>query len=171
MGCPVCNAYAGTAAEAFQCSDCHLSENIWVCMACGRGGCGRYTYTHAKGHFHETGHPFSLELATGRIWDYVHDVFVHHDGYLFDCGGLLEGPVAASSWVCGVDIPKHEDTLDSVTGVRPGKPPSPSDRVIDGYTMSGGYGGTLDELTTQKISNVAGYYEVSIPLFSAVFDD
>lgn len=34
---------------------------------------------HSSG---KLGHPFSLELATGRIWDYVHDTFVHIGKFL-----------------------------------------------------------------------------------------
>jgi hypothetical protein len=34
---------------------------------------------HAKNHYHCAGHPFSLELVTGRIWSYVGDRFVHVD--------------------------------------------------------------------------------------------
>ena len=30
----------------------------------------RYTAEHAKVHHATTGHPYSLELSTGRIWDY-----------------------------------------------------------------------------------------------------
>ena len=59
------------------CITCNLYENIWVCMNCGHTGCGRYTCQHAKNHYDLTGHPFSLELASGRIWDYDFDTFAH----------------------------------------------------------------------------------------------
>jgi BRCA1-associated protein len=60
-----------------RCLICGLQENIWVCMSCAHTGCGRYTCQHAKNHYDMSGHPFSLELVSGRIWDYDFDTFVH----------------------------------------------------------------------------------------------
>ena len=60
-----------------RCLTCDLRDNVWVCMICAHTGCGRYTCQHAQHHFEQSGHPFSLELASGRIWDYDHDTFVH----------------------------------------------------------------------------------------------
>ena len=57
-------------------------------MTCGFLGCGRYSNKHAANHFVHSGHPFSLELATLRIWDYVTGGFVQRTD-------LLECP---SSW-------------------------------------------------------------------------
>ena len=65
-----------------------MEKTLWVCMTCGFLGCGRYSNKHAADHFVETGHPFSLELATLRIWDYVTGGFVQRTD-------LLECP---SSW-------------------------------------------------------------------------
>lgn len=56
-----------------------LRENIWVCLVCGHIGCGRYSFKHAERHYQESKHVFSLELATGRIWQYDEDTFVHFD--------------------------------------------------------------------------------------------
>lgn len=76
--CKVCALYTDTTHPERRCKDCNLRENLWTCMTCAHVGCGRYTDAqHAKKHFHETLHPFCLELATGRIWDYVNDNFVH----------------------------------------------------------------------------------------------
>jgi BRCA1-associated protein len=64
------------------CSTCSVRDNIWICLICGHRGCGRYTFQHAKEHFHfAPGHSLSLELATGRIWDYQRDDFVHLEGF------------------------------------------------------------------------------------------
>jgi guanyl-specific ribonuclease Sa len=60
-----------------RCLACNLLDNIWVCMICSYTGCGRYSSQHAKKHFDDSHHPFSLELASGRIWNYDHDTFVH----------------------------------------------------------------------------------------------
>ena len=54
----------------FVCYKCKMKETLWVCLICGVIGCGRYSQGHAREHFWETGHPYSLELVTQRIWDY-----------------------------------------------------------------------------------------------------
>ena len=46
------------------CKACGSTDGLWVCVACGHIGCGRYSGEHAKAHFHETGHAYSLELET-----------------------------------------------------------------------------------------------------------
>ena len=63
---------------------CDLAENIWVCMVCAHTGCGRYANQHAKQHGQATGHTFSLEMVSGRIWAYRWDTFVHADGLLYE---------------------------------------------------------------------------------------
>jgi BRCA1-associated protein len=40
-------------------------------------GCGRYKGGHAKDHWKETAHSFSLELETQHVWDYAGDLWVH----------------------------------------------------------------------------------------------
>ena len=52
------------------CYRCGMDQTLWVCLTCGVIGCGRYSHGHAKQHNDETGHPYSLELVTQRIWDY-----------------------------------------------------------------------------------------------------
>ena len=52
------------------CYRCGMDQTLWVCLTCGVIGCGRYSQGHAKQHNDETGHPYSLELVTQRIWDY-----------------------------------------------------------------------------------------------------
>jgi hypothetical protein len=59
------------------CFKCGMTSNLWVCLTCGVVGCGRYTRKHAENHYTSMGHPFSYELATGRIWDYDNGKFVH----------------------------------------------------------------------------------------------
>jgi hypothetical protein len=65
-----------------QCYKCGMEETLWVCLTCGIVGCGRYSYGHAERHFVEYRHPFSLELATQRIWDYETSSFVQRDDLL-----------------------------------------------------------------------------------------
>ena len=42
-------------------------------LICADVGCGRFEGKHALAHYHASGHAYSLELATGRIWDYAGD--------------------------------------------------------------------------------------------------
>ncbi|KAL7546394.1 hypothetical protein ACHAWF_009729 [Thalassiosira exigua] len=73
------------------CHQCEMSTTLWVCLTCGVVGCGRYTLKHAAQHYTSEGHPYSLELATGRIWDYSNGIFVHRRD-------LAECPVLSTKW-------------------------------------------------------------------------
>lgn len=61
-------------------------------------GCGRYKGGHAKEHWKDTAHTFSLELDTQHVWDYAGDMWVHRlirekgDGKLVELPGHHEGP-------------------------------------------------------------------------------
>jgi BRCA1-associated protein len=55
---------------------------VHVHVWCGVVGCGRYCSSHAERHFEDSGHPFSLELATQRIWDYGTGSYIHRDDLL-----------------------------------------------------------------------------------------
>ncbi|BGP56665.1 hypothetical protein JCM8202v2_004295 [Rhodotorula sphaerocarpa] len=83
--CPVCrstnarqrrNTVTSEKTDA-RCSSCQSPSNLWICVICGNVGCGRYQGGHAHSHFTETGHSFSLEIETGRIWSYLDDEYVH----------------------------------------------------------------------------------------------
>lgn len=71
------------------CYRCGMNQTLWVCLTCGVVGCGRYSQAHAKQHNDDTGHPYSLELVTQRIWDYSagEGEFVQR-GDLLDCSSL-----------------------------------------------------------------------------------
>ncbi|GAA5841005.1 hypothetical protein JCM11251_006781 [Rhodosporidiobolus azoricus] len=60
-----------------KCAVCQSPSNLWVCVICANVGCGRYQGGHAHSHFGETGHSYSLEIETGRIWSYLDDEYVH----------------------------------------------------------------------------------------------
>lgn len=68
--------------ERLRCYECQMEETLWVCLTCGVVGCGRYSQGHAERHYLETNHPFSLELASQRIWDYKSGSFVQRDDLL-----------------------------------------------------------------------------------------
>ncbi|CAE7507665.1 unnamed protein product [Symbiodinium sp. CCMP2592] len=65
------------AKRGLSCTCCPKEEDLWVCLICGHLGCGRYQDAHAKDHATDRRHRFCFQLATGRIWDYECDVFVH----------------------------------------------------------------------------------------------
>jgi len=77
--------------EQLTCHRCGITNTLWVCLSCGVVGCGRYTLKHAEEHFTLTGHPYSLELATMRIWDYETGRFAHRRD-------LVECPVLSVKW-------------------------------------------------------------------------
>ncbi|KAK3692091.1 hypothetical protein B0T22DRAFT_502916 [Podospora appendiculata] len=94
-GCPVCRAtnsapdqdaydpdspYSqpfGSGGVSNMCSVCDSTDDLWICLVCGKVGCGRYKGGHAKDHWKETAHSFSLELETQHVWDYAGDMWVH----------------------------------------------------------------------------------------------
>lgn len=89
-GCPVCR-YTGTSnndSSSSQkrpfgspisnlCAVCDCTDDLWICLICGRVGCGRYKGGHAKEHWKETAHCFALEIETQHVWDYAGDTWVH----------------------------------------------------------------------------------------------
>ncbi|KAJ4383510.1 ubiquitin C-terminal hydrolase Ubp14 [Didymella sp. IMI 355093] len=52
------------------CSECELSENLWLCLSCGNLGCGRQQFggiggnSHGVGHTKSTGHPVAVKLGS-----------------------------------------------------------------------------------------------------------
>ncbi|KDO29213.1 hypothetical protein SPRG_19886 [Saprolegnia parasitica CBS 223.65] len=73
--CPVCRYSHGDMVST--CEVCETTEHLWICLICGHIGCGRYSNEHAKKHYQETMHTYSLELETQRVWDYAGDGYVH----------------------------------------------------------------------------------------------
>mmetsp|Transcript_26651 Transcript_26651/g.64740 ORF Transcript_26651/g.64740 Transcript_26651/m.64740 type:complete len:501 (-) Transcript_26651:109-1611(-) len=75
--CPVCRFCQEPEPESNACMSCGTSESLWMCLICGHVGCGRYVEFHALAHFKDTNHTFSMEMETGRVWDYAGDNYVH----------------------------------------------------------------------------------------------
>lgn len=61
-----------------KCETCDADSDIWVCLICGKIGCGRYVATHSFYHFLQSGHRFSICTQTENLWDYVNDAFAHN---------------------------------------------------------------------------------------------
>lgn len=85
------------SSNQLYCYECSMHKTLWVCLTCGHVGCGRYSNRHSVQHFQQTQHPYSLELATLRIWDYVREDRYAHRVDLLECPSCL--PLAhPSSW-------------------------------------------------------------------------
>ncbi|SNX85739.1 uncharacterized protein MEPE_04448 [Melanopsichium pennsylvanicum] len=85
------------AEEPSSCAVCETQQDLWVCLVCASVGCGRYKQGHAYRHFSETGHLYSLELETQRVWDYAGDGYVHRLIQNKADGKLVELPSASSA--------------------------------------------------------------------------
>jgi hypothetical protein len=95
--CPVCRyCFADELMEAEEttafCEACGAKDNLWMCLVCGHIGCGRYSREHAVAHFRITGHTYSIELSTQRVWDYAGDGYVHRLIQNKTDGKLVEVP-------------------------------------------------------------------------------
>lgn len=100
--CPVCRYCQHPEESTSHCAACGTSADLWICLICGHVGCGRYKGSHAASHWQETGHGYSLELETQRVWDYASDAYVHRlirsktDGKLVELPAP-DGPGGASA--------------------------------------------------------------------------
>ncbi|OON21225.1 zinc finger, C3HC4 type [Opisthorchis viverrini] len=89
--CPVCRyMQSPELLDESQCADCCIRDNLWICLICGRIGCGRYGRKHAQLHFEQTGHTFALELGKNLVWDYADDAYVHRLAVNHEDGKLVQ---------------------------------------------------------------------------------
>ncbi len=73
-----CVACSNLCSNTLSCAECEgTGSGLWLCLLCGNIGCGRYEKAHAEMHSKSSNHRLSLEISTGRIWDYKDDLFVH----------------------------------------------------------------------------------------------
>jgi len=119
-------------SHALTCYQCDMSTTLWVCLTCGIVGCGRYTLKHAAHHYTLKGHPYSLELATGRIWDYDNGIFVHRRD-------LVECPVLSMKW--GIAVAGAEGGANSQSPLVASS--------LSGSSFKGGDGNSFSENTNQ----------------------
>ena len=112
IAAPYDHSLTRQTSQSNSCYQCGMSTTLWVCLTCGVVGCGRYTRKHAAQHYTMEGHPYSFELATGRIWDYDNGTFVHRRD-------LVECPVLSMNWgiaVAGVECPSSPLIASSAFG-------------------------------------------------------
>ncbi|KAL6950841.1 hypothetical protein ACO0QE_000123 [Hanseniaspora vineae] len=89
--CPVCRyTLDQTNQNEKKCSQCDAKTNLWCCLICGHVGCSRYSSKHAIDHYRDSGHCFSVDLNTSRVWDYAEDKYVHRLVQNFTDGKLVE---------------------------------------------------------------------------------
>ena len=89
------------------CSVCGTGSDLWVCLICATVGCGRYKAGHAHRHHEETGHLYSLELETQRVWDYAGDGYVHR---------LIQNKAESKAVDEGGPTPKDYRSITSANG-------------------------------------------------------
>ncbi|BGP49733.1 hypothetical protein JCM10450v2_005638 [Rhodotorula kratochvilovae] len=151
--CPVCrysNARQrrNTLSETSdaKCAVCQSPSNLWICVICGNVGCGRYQGGHAHSHFGETGHSYSLELSTGRIWSYLDDEYVHR---------LIRLRPSESS-------PTSDDRLIELPSLPPSRPagatPDPDDLSLKIAASAAAGPGRSAEVEQDKLEALAVSY-------------
>ncbi|ANB12116.1 Etp1p [Sugiyamaella lignohabitans] len=113
--CPVCrhtnadsygtyeqaDSSSALPALSSKCYVCEAGSNLWACLICGHVGCGRYDKAHAYDHYVATGHCFSMDITTQRVWDYSSDGYVHRLIQNQSDGKLVELPSGSSSTADG----------------------------------------------------------------------
>ncbi|KAK4048856.1 hypothetical protein OIO90_005664 [Microbotryomycetes sp. JL221] len=161
--CPVCrstnlrtrrgtNHNVGSSTQPVQstCTVCQSPSNLWICVICGNVGCGRYQGGHAHSHFDDTGHSYSLEIETGRVWSYVDDEYVHRLIRNRTDGKLVELPSSTTTNNIGKIETKDED----VSG--------PDERADVNQDKLEAIGLEYANLMTTQLESQRHYYEQEI---------
>lgn len=130
-----------------------MHKTLWTCLTCGFVGCGRYSNKHSFAHFEQTQHPYSLELATLRIWNYCHGEY----GGFVQRADLLECPSSPPSlflWTRGLDFCNHSESI------------SPLERLPYNHLSDSLYPSTIDsslskatEKSSKKVMMIGEEYE------------
>ena len=106
--CATVAALQSPSKATVECASCKRTDRLWACLVCGHVGCARYAGEHAVEHFHDTGHNYSVDLQSRRVWDYVGDRYAHRVS-TGDIGDPMLGTDdKVGSWDAG-------DKLDTMT--------------------------------------------------------
>ena len=96
-----------------QCGECELKENLWICLTCGKLGCGRAQFggvagnTHALQHFETSTHPIAVKL--GSLSKDVTDV------YCYACNDEIKFPELSNCLkTFGIDLDNFTKTEKSL---------------------------------------------------------
>jgi len=136
------------------CGECSMHKTLWTCLTCGFVGCGRYSNKHSVAHFEQTRHPYSLELATLRIWDYCHGEY----GGFVQRADLLECPSSSPllyPWLTrGLDFDDHSEYVTAFE--RPSY--NGLSDSLNGNTMNSSHSKATGK-TSKKVMKIGEEYE------------
>ncbi|XP_032514469.2 ubiquitin carboxyl-terminal hydrolase 3-like isoform X1 [Danaus plexippus] len=68
-----------TITKNFNCSECHIKEQNWLCLQCGIVNCGRYANGHAKLHAESSDHQLCMSCDVFSVYCYKCDDYVSND--------------------------------------------------------------------------------------------
>ncbi|KAL9650156.1 hypothetical protein ABK040_011325 [Willaertia magna] len=139
--CPVCRYTSKESLFDLKCMECGSNENLWVCLTCGYVGCGRYVGKHAQEHYLNTGHTYSMEAETQRVWDYTGDGYVHRLVSSSVGGKLIE-----------VTNPHQKEVIRETTELLEAQYNSKLDAILHEYNI----------LLTQQLASQRVYYETKL---------
>ena len=151
--CPVCR-YATAGAPGPPCAVCGASADLWICLICGHVGCGRYAAGHAARHAADAAHFYSLEVGTGRVWDYAADGYVHRLVQSAALGKLVEVPRGAAGG--GGDAGASASGASGAAAPR--SAPAPPGAFWCAPPADPGDAATLEALAESKADAVAAQY-------------
>lgn len=136
------------------CEECSMHKTLWTCLTCGFVGCGRYSNKHSVAHFEQTKHPYSLELATLRIWDYCHGEY----GGFVQRPDLLECPSSPPllyPWLTrGLDSDGYNESVSTLG--------QPTSNALNDSAFGNNINSTFSEVTekpSKKVIMIGEEYE------------
>ncbi|ORX66622.1 BRAP2-domain-containing protein [Linderina pennispora] len=138
--------------------------DLWICLICGTIGCGRYVNGHAKDHFSQTQHPYSMELESQRVWDYVGDGYVHRllqnkaDGKLVELSAPAHTRMAVPQ--AGTSRLNRSTPPDSKTSQQ--VPSCPSDVYFEAREKLDAVTEEYEILLTSQLESQREHYEIQL---------
>ncbi|XP_075979550.1 ubiquitin carboxyl-terminal hydrolase 3-like [Anticarsia gemmatalis] len=68
-----------TITKNFNCSECAVEDQNWLCLQCGAVNCGRYVNGHAKQHAESLDHQLCMSCDVYSVYCYKCDDYVSND--------------------------------------------------------------------------------------------